>query len=747
MGFTIAKFKWFKHSGGELWGGLAAMLVALPSALAYGVAAYSPLGGPYLAQGALAGFLGAIVLGLVAPLSGGAPRLITAPSAPAAAVLAALAGTFLAGSQTGVGPLAPDKVVILLLLIGLLAGGLQVLYGIVGGGRLIKYIPYPVVSGYLSGVALLILLSQLPKFLGLSGHQTLWEGVQNPAAWQWPALVIGGVTMAAMLLAPRFTKAVPSPVFGLLAGFLTFFGLGLIRPELLRLADNPLVIGPFNAAADLSPFSRLADTCNAFHGLNRADLQLVLIPALTLSVLLSVDTLKTCVVLDALTRTRHQSNQTLIGQGAGNLVAALTGAMPGSGTMGATLVNINSGGQTRVSSLLAGGFALLAFLLLDKVIGWMPLAALAGILIVVACRMFDFGSLQLIRHRSTVLDFLVVAAVVIVALKSNLIAAAGAGLGLAILLFIREQMRSAVIRRKVYGSQISSPRQRLAEDKEVLLMSGHRTVVCELQGSLFFGTTDRLLTELEADLKHSQYVILDLRRVQSVDFSGAHLLDQIESMLTERGAFLLFSSLPAILPTGKDLVAYFGHLGLVKPGRNVRMFDTLEEALEWAEDRILEEAGRPVQDLAAPLALSQIELLREFEAEHLLEVMKDCIQEQTFAAGQVISRCGEIGDQLFMIRRGLVRISLPLEHGRHLNLATFARGDFFGDLAFLDRQVRSANATAVTDTELFVLSREKFDKLAKVHPELGSRVFARLAQAIALRLRHNDSELRALHES
>jgi SulP family sulfate permease len=457
--------------------------------------------------------------------------------------------------------------------------------------------------------------------------------------------------------------------------------------------------------------------------------------------------LKTCVVLDALTRSRHNSNRELIGQGLGNLASAVMGGMPGAGTMGATLVNLNSGGTTRRSSFLEGVFALVAFLVLGGWIGWVPIPALAGILIVVAFRMFDRSSFRLLQHRSTVLDFGVIATVIVVAVGRDLIAAAGIGLGLAILLFIREQMRGSVIRRKVYGDQTSSKRQRLPAEREVLAQAGHLVTVCELQGSLFFGTTDRLYADLEADLKRSRFVILDMRRVQSVDFTAAHVLEQMEAMLTERQAHLLFSNLPPSLPSGQDVAAYFAEVGLVRPTRNIKVFDSLPEALEWTEDRILEEARPGQQGDERPLALNQIELFKEFESDQTLTALQTCVLEQSYAAGQTLFRAGDVGDELFLIRRGLVRILLPLDHGKHMALATFSRGDFFGEIAFLDRSARSADAVTVSPTDLYVLSRARFDVLSVAHPVLGAKMFARLARMLASRLRHSDIELRALQET
>ena len=722
------------------------MLVALPSSVAFGVTIYAQLGAAYISQGVMAGILGAIAMGLIAPALGGAPRLISAPCGPAAAVLAPLAAGLVAGSAGGANPIAPQQVLVLLTLVGLISGGLQFLYGSIGGGRLIKFIPYPVVAGYLSGVGVKIFLSQVPAFFGLEKGVKTWAGVTDPALWKWHGMVVGVVTIVAVLTAPKLTKKVPATILGLFSGVLTYFALGAVFPELLHLDHNKLVIGPIGGGVG-SVFSALGDRWDAIGALHLGDLWMLLIPALTLSLLLSIDTLKTCVIVDALTRSRHNSNRELIGQGVGNLASAALGGMPGAGTMGATLVNVNSGGKTRLSGVLEGVFVLAAFLLLGGWIAWVPIAALAGILFVVAFRMFDWESLHLLRARSTVLDFCVIAAVIVVA-QFDLIAATGTGLALAIMLFIREQIRGSVIRRRLYGNQISSKKNRLREEVELLQSFGPLTVACELQGSLFFGTTDQLFSELEPDLKRCHRVILDMRRVQSVDFTAAHMIEQIQGMLKERDATLIFSNLPVSLPTGQNLQAYFDQLGVMKPAENVKLFDTLDEALEWAEDQTLQEQrAMPRVDQELQLALPEIELLREFEADQTLTALRECVTERFLPAGEAIFRRGDEGDELFLIRRGMVRIQLPLEGGKHHNLAYFARGSFFGEMAFLDHGTRSADAVATADTDLFVISRKKFDEMARPHPLLGVKMFARLARALSVRLRHADAELRALHEA
>ena len=757
----------------DVWGGLAAMLVALPSSIAFGVATFAALGAGFAAQGALAGMLGATALGLVASAWGGAPRLITAPCAPAVAVLSALAIELASrGTQ-------PGAIVLLLAVTGLLAGALQLLFGVVGLGRLIKYMPYPVVSGYLSGVGLIIILSQIPKLLGAPSGASWRTALAAPAGWSWQAIVVGAITIAVMLLGPRITRVVPAAILALAAGVAGYFGLGLLDPALLTLTGNALVVGPLGGGGP--GFSdALSSRWQAVGSLGLADGYNLLVPAATLAVLLSIDTLKTCVVLDALTRSRHDSNRTLIGQGLGNLASAALGGMAGAGTMGATLVNVSSGGRSRWSGLFEGGLSLLAFLLLASVLAWVPIGALAGILIVVGARMIDRESLHFLKSRQTVLDFLVIATVVVVALTVGLIAASGAGVLLAIALFVREQVGGAVVARKGYGSSMSSKRVRTTAEMGILERQGDQTVVFELQGSLFFGTTDKLYTALEPELDHRRYVVLDFRRVQSVDVTAAHMLQQIEDRLTERQALLLFSRIPPNTPSGRDIRRYFKEEAQAQaqvkaqaqdqqqepeqapvqlpdqpsvPGRAAsapegvgrparRVFDEIDDALEWIEDRLIEQARiDPVREKA--LELREMELFTGRKAETLAN-LEACMETRSCRAGERIFVRGDGGDEIYLIRRGAVRIMLPLDAARGRHLATFGRGGFFGEMAFLDRNPRSADAIAFTDCDLYVLSRQRFDALVEHHKLLGLNLMEGLARLLAARLRRADAELNAL---
>jgi SulP family sulfate permease len=726
---------------GDFWGGLAAMLVALPSAIAFGVTIYASIGPEYAGLGALAGILGATALGLVAPALGGTNRLITAPCAPAAAVLSAFAIELV---QHGT---APASIVLMLTALGLVSGVVQLALGFLGIGSLIKYIPFPVVSGYLTGVGLIIIGSQIPKFLGTPSGTAWWRALFYPELWQWQSAAVGAVTVAVMIGAPLVTRAVPAAILGLLAGIATYFGIAYgVDDSLLVVEGNKLIIGPLGGTAS-SMLNAITGRWGEIGELKLSQIGSLLGTALTLAVLLSIDTLKTAVVLDALTRSRHDSNRELIAQGLGNVASACAGGMPGAGQMGATLVNLASGGQTRISGVVEGVLSLVAFLALGSFIAWIPVGALAGILLVVGFRMIDRHSLHLLESPWTLFDFIVILAVVAVAVGYSLIAASGVGIALAMFLFIREQLSSTVIRRKIDGASRFSKRVRLREEMEVLEKQGKQTAIVELQGSLFFGTKDQLYGALEAELGKRKYIVLDMRRVQSVDVTAVHLLTQIRDSLIEREAFLIFSNLSRTLPNGRNIAEFFDQLELTSLTDYVKVFPELDTAVEWIEDQILAETlPRDVETETAALELHDFELFREHKEETLADV-EACFERRTLKKDEKVYDYGDPGNELFMIRKGAIRITLPIDNGggEHHSL-TYGRGDFFGGMAFLSQMTRMNDATAIEETELFVLRREQFEKIRDEHKRLALHLVEAVAKVLALRLRYADKELMAMQE-
>jgi SulP family sulfate permease len=717
---------------GDFWGGLASMLVALPASVAFGVTIYSAISPQYAVFGAFAGILGAAALGLIAPTFGGTDRLISAPCAPAAAVLSAFAIELV---KQGV---APSSIVLLLTVLGILTGLIQMFIGFVGFGRLIKYIPYTVVSGYLSGVGLIIIGSQIPRFVGAPSGTPWWKAAITQDLWDFRSIAVGLATVAVALLIPKVTKAIPSTILGIFAGVAVYFMLANSDASMLTLTDNKLVLGSLGASSE-GYLSTIIGRWNDIGELKLSQIAGLFGSAITLAALLSIDTLKTCVVIDQMTRTRHDSNRELFAQGLANISSSAIGGLPGAGTMGATMVNLSSGAQTRVSGIIEGVMILVAALALSSFIAWLPVATLAGVLIVVGLRMIDTQPLNFLESRATVFDFAVVALVIGVALTVGLIAASAAGVGLSILLFLREQVGGSVVRHKTFVNQRSSTWNRPEAEMRLIAQKGDKAVILELQGSLFFGTTYELYSVLEAEVKTRDYIILDLRRVLSVDITAVHMLNQVRDMLRDRGVPLLLSNVREHLPNGSNLLEFFKQTGLIDTSDSVRVFQTIEAAIEWVEDRLIGDIEQPLSE-EIPLHLQEMDLFQGRKDETIAD-LEARMEQRTINAGNPVYLIGDVDRNLYLIRRGTVRIMAPISGSRQLHhIATFGRGDFFGGLAFLDERARSDNAIAYTDIDLFVLSFEQFNQLSNDHRKLAFLLIISISRTLAQRLRHADGE-------
>ncbi len=721
-----------ENFSGDFWGGTAAMLVAMPSAIAFGVTIYAVIGGHYGAYGAIAGILGVVAMGIVASLLGGTNRLISAPSAPAAAVMSAFALEYISKD------FGPDIVFVMLMIVGLFSGLIQILFGTIGLGKLIKYMPFPVVSGYLSGVGLYIVASQTPIFLGLPQGTHFWESLQIPATWQWQSIIVGMVTIITMLFANKFFRVLPAVIIALIAGIGTYFLLSFIDPSLL-LPNNIFIIGELGGGGSVDFIQMFIHRFKEFGDLRWDDISILFFPALTLAALLSIDTLKTCVVVDSMTHSFHNPNKELIAQGSGNVISSLIGGMPGSGTMGATMVNISSGASTRLSGVIEGVMAIIAFLLLQQVISWIPVASLAGILIIIGLRMIDKHSIELLQSRKTALDFLIIVAVALTAITVSLIAAAGVGLMLAIILYIIQQIGMSVVYRHLDGTEVKSKIIRSNKEANFLQEEGKYFSIYELHGSLFFGTANQLYSILQEDLQHKKYIIMDLKRVQNVDLTAAHILLQIKDILHDKEGYLILCRLPHKLPTGDDLESYFNHVGLLKHLSPIKVFDDLDDAIEWTENKIIKEGliERTGEEL---LDLSEFDLIRG-RKEQTLEELRSLVQTRSYKKGDRIYSEGEGNGEIFLIRRGSVRIMLPYPGRKSIHLNTIGQNNFFGEFSFLEGVPHYTDTIASSDTDLYSISRESFDLFSEHHKKASLRFMESLAAVLAERLRLTRSEL------
>lgn len=728
-----AKTNYFQFS--EFIGGFSALLVALPAAIAFGLIIYAGLGESYKQESAVVGIIGTILLSITASLFGKTPGMISAPSAPASAVLSAYVMELVHRKNVSI-----EYIPIFVTLTALFAGLLQFVTGKAGGGRLVKYLPYPVVTGYLGSVGLLIILGQLPKVFGFAKLNQIPSGIYSLSATNFIHLSIAGATIVAMVLVIRISKKIPPAIFSLLIGGFTFIILGFYDRALFSLENNPYVIGKIS----VSPTQFLDNIIQTWQHIAGFDLDIVLnliVPVITLAFVLSIDTLKTCIVHDTMMQTRHDSNRELMGQGIANMVSAISGGIPGSGTLGPTLVNLNSGGRTKLSGALVGIFAMIILFFVPQILAWIPVSALAGVLIVLGFRMIDWKSFRLLRNRYTIIDFIVIVIVIVSALIYDLVTAAGTGIAMAILLYIREQVRSNVVHRKFFGNQKFSKKRRLPSEIGILEKKGKSTLVLELQGQLFFGTTDQLFTVLEYYLNHTNFIILDMRKVLSIDFTAAHMLDQIHSRYEANGGLLLVSSIPLDLPSGQNIRQYLLNLGFSE-SKTLKFFPDLELALEYVEDEILrkELKGNIVQ--TDEMNLEQFEFFSGVDVK-VISNLAAHFKRMRLVRGEYIFRKEDKGDEIYFIRKGDVKIEIPISVEHNLVITVLSQGDFLGEIAFLDGNPRSANAVAIGEVSLYYMSRKELDLVFKKYPELGNVFFERLARAISTRLRLTDIELAA----
>ncbi|HSO80751.1 MAG TPA: cyclic nucleotide-binding domain-containing protein, partial [Chromatiaceae bacterium] len=318
-----------------------------------------------------------------------------------------------------------------------------------------------------------------------------------------------------------------------------------------------------------------------------------------------------------------------------------------------------------------------------------------------------------------------------------------------ILLFVREQIGGAVVRHKVYVNQTSSTWNRTEAETQIIEKKGDQAVIFELQGSLFFGTSQQLYSQLEPEFGKRQYMILDLRRVQSMDVTAAHLLGIVRDGMAEKGALLILSGIPEMLPNGRNLREFLEQTAVIIPDDGaIRVFPSLDNAIEWVEDRLLGERDAPLDVLEEeepPLQLQAMEVFSQRKDETLQD-LEARLEERAYKAGETIFSTGSEGDEIYWIRRGAVRLFAPVGAGHSRHIATFGRGDFFGGLSFLDDRPRTNDAVALTDTILYTLSRKNFEQLAEEHKRLGFSMMQGLARTLALRLRQAENELTMLQE-
>ena len=485
---------------GDVFGGITAAVVGLPVALAFGVAS---------GLGAVAGIYGAIAVGFFAAVFGGTRSQISGPTGPMAVAMAVV----VAANADNIAEAFT---------IAIMAGMIQILLGVLRIGRFVAYTPYSVISGFMSGIGVIIILLQTLPFLGAR----VAEGGPLGAVKAWPdviqninvnALAIAAVTLAVGVLWPsRLRQYLPPTLAALLAGTLL---------SVLWLTDTP-VIG--NVPTGL-PDIRLPEL--SVGALGRA-----IQPALIIALLGSIDSLLTSLVADAMTRTRHNPNRELIGQGIGNMTAGFIGGLPGAGATMGTVVNIRAGGSTQVSGVLRALILLALVLGLGRYVESIPHAALAGILMKVGWDIIDWRFLTRV-HRVQREHLLVMVITLLLTVFLDLVTAVAIGLiaaGMASArLWERLELDSVISvplldRNFLYGKSEFEGFDLDAEDEEEEVDEySARVGMVALRGSFSVASSNKLVNTISLDIQEHEVVIFDFTDTVSVDDSAALVVEQL----------------------------------------------------------------------------------------------------------------------------------------------------------------------------------------------------------------------------
>lgn len=607
---NLFNFKYFK---GDLFGGLTAGIVALPLALAFGVSS---------GLGPTAGLYGAIFVSFFAALFGGTNTQISGPTAPMTAVSMVVIAGIIAINDGDV-----EKALPAILTIFLLAGLFQIGLGVIGLGKYIKYIPYPVVSGFMTAIGVIIILTQILPALGYypkedvefveqfkpAAEELILENILKEEAGEGilvlenfketieraeeisPAQIlkesqtlasteaqgvlgaikvfpkaIRSINWLELLLAlgtifiiygfKRITKVVPSTLVALLVMSGIAFGFKLdYRP----IEEIPLGL----------PMPNM----EIFTTFSLANITPYIFTALTLALLGAIDSLLTSVVADNMTKTKHKPNKELVGQGIGNTIGAIFGGIPGAGATIRTVVNINAGGKTRLSGMLAGVFLLIIMLGLGPIASQIPAAVLAGILITVGIGVMDYRGLKAIPNmpRQEVIIMLVV---LVLSSVWDLVYAVGIGLVIASLIFMKKMgdltaERSDVknlIKEKAWSDEIEFP----VNLKEEVFIK-------HIKGPLFFGTTSDFQQLAKQIPDTAKAVVIRLGRMQYMDQSGLYAMEDILVDLVGGGVKVLFvnpQKQPLYMMQRIDIVP-----DLVP---NEQIFDNFDNCLIWIKENI-----------------------------------------------------------------------------------------------------------------------------------------------------------------
>lgn len=703
----------------ELGAGLVAAVIAIPASVGFGLFAFGSLGERFQGAAVTSALVSACLVPLLCVALGARSGLIYAPRSVISFMVAAVALQGLFVSPVFARDLPETDVALAYVLTALLiAGTAQALAGAARLGAAVKYVPFPVMAGFQNSAAILLFLGQLAPLAG--------PGIDPPTA------LAGAVTVALAWYGARITKRVPAPVLGLIGGTFVYHALAWTgwRPAGGMVADGALPL----PSAD-----SLLHVPTVLKGLDVIDLAALVLSALGVAIVASMDSLLCARTVEQRTGARSDSNRELLRLGCANAGVACLGGIPSGVQIGPSVASHAAGGRGALSMLAAGAAAGLVLVLAPQALAIVPRCVIAGLLVVIAINLFDTWTLQALgkaargrieNWRSTALDLGLMAGVAFLAIAVHIVLAVLAGMLAAVAVFVMRMSRP-IVRRTYRGDLVRSRRLRPPAENAALAQRGRAVLVMELEGALFFGSAEHVASRIDAATRDGvSIVILDMRRVSDVDSTGARIVVDLHEPLKRRGVSL---ALAHVAPGGA-LHGMLGDLGVVERIGAGRVFADTDAALEWAEEQLLRSAPG-VAPPPAELALEALDIFAGLSAADFGK-LRARLERRCYAKGDMLIREGEPSRELLVIAAG--RATARVRTGaaqREIRLTTFSAGVAIGELALFDEQARSASVSAEEDMVCWVLPQHAFESLKATEPALALALAANLGRAMAHRLR------------
>jgi len=738
----------------------AGALATLPQAVAYGLIATAPLGADWAAFGITASLGSAILFGGLTGAAGSSRFLLSGPRAITALVLATAIQTALSRGHP------PGDALALAFAGVVIAGLLQAAMGVLRLGHVAAFVPVPVLSGFVTASSVLVLLTALPTVLGLPDADlpTVLTGAAGPID-PW-AIAVGGTAILVTLVLDERLRIVPSALLGLALGTAVY---------LLGQGQVGLPPGPEIGAVDAADLWRAPLLLQAgidwatWHG----DFAIPLTSGLSIGLLAAFDTVLTTSALDMRRSGTADPNHDLRVHGIANAAMGVLGFLPGSGALNRSMVMIRAGARTRMATVGTALMLVVLLLLLTPLVAAMPLWATAGMLVATALQAMDRATLdkawtilagRLPYRRVLAGDVAVTLAVVATAVAFDLIAAVGAGILLAVLLFVLGMGRDPV--RRVYtGTRVHSNVQRPIRQVEALEEHGHRIAVIELQGALFFGTCARVLAQAQkAVAAGAADLVLDCRHVTAVDSTGAATVLTLDRLCRDAGGRLLLSRIepperrkagPAdgsskdatrqekapprwawLILDANGVIAALGH---------ERIHDDTDSALADCEDRLLQRHAAPDRDSVRRI-ITDSALFEGLDRDQVRQLGRFA-RRHSFPAGSKPFRQGDAGDRAFFLVSGRMDVLIDIKGStRRRRVSVLTAGSLFGEMGLIDGAPRSARVKAVERSVCLSIDAPSFARLERAHPGIALILLRNVSRQFADRLRVANSMIAELEQ-